>query len=388
MTGCSKFKISLMKSIFIICGMCFFLLPTAFSQNTLKIEGTVRAGAKIDKVYLNYVKDDEPVKDSAAVVNNRFTLSANVSEPTFAMLRVWYVSLSGKGRKYEARQIFLEPGVDNRVDIKDSLQDAKITGGKALNDFFELQKLQKPFDEKRIALNDTYRKYWQEKDTSGMQATSALINTLDSTMNENVYHIFFDKKPTSPIGLFVLQKYIGYAIDPVIAQQLFNKMSVANQQSPSGISFQKQIDLARKTAVGTQALNFTQDDTLGKPVSFSDFRGKYVLLDFWASWCGPCRAENPNVVKAFNEYKDKNFTVLSVSLDQPGRKQAWLDAIHKDGLSWNHVSDLKGWDNEVANQYGIRAIPQNLLIDPTGKIIAKNINGKALDNKLSEIFNK
>jgi peroxiredoxin len=121
-------------------------------------------------------------------------------------------------------------------------------------------------------------------------------------------------------------------------------------------------------------------------VSLSSFKGKYVLVDFWASWCGPCRQENPNVVKAFNKFKDKNFTILGVSLDRPNAKDRWLKAIHDDGLAWNHVSDLKYWDNEVAKLYGIRAIPQNLLLDPQGKIIARNLNGEALDKKLEEVI--
>jgi len=148
----------------------------------------------------------------------------------------------------------------------------------------------------------------------------------------------------------------------------------------------KKIVTAKKTAVGAMAMNFTQNDTLDVPVSLASFKGKYVLIDFWASWCGPCRQENPNVVKAFQTYNAKGFTVLGVSLDQPGAKDKWIKAIHDDQLTWTQVSDLKYWDNQVAKQYGIQAIPQNFLVDPAGKIIAKNIRGEELSSKLATIF--
>lgn len=136
--------------------------------------------------------------------------------------------------------------------------------------------------------------------------------------------------------------------------------------------------------IGTQAPDITMSTPDGKTVSLSSFKGKYVLLDFWASWCGPCRAENPNVVAAFNKYKDKNFTVLGVSLDE--KKENWEKAISDDGLSWTHISDLKRWESVAAKQYNIQAIPANFLIDTNGKIIARDLRGEALDQKLAEIL--
>ncbi len=144
----------------------------------------------------------------------------------------------------------------------------------------------------------------------------------------------------------------------------------------------------KHTAPGAMAPDFTQNDVNGVPVKLSSFRGKYVLVDFWASWCGPCRQENPNVVRVYNKYKEKNFTILGVSLDRQGARADWLAAIKNDGLNWTQVSDLKYWSNAAAALFYVSSIPANFLIDPNGKIIAKNLRGDDLDEKLKEVLGK
>jgi peroxiredoxin len=151
-----------------------------------------------------------------------------------------------------------------------------------------------------------------------------------------------------------------------------------------GKYIREQIDNGKVGAVGTEAMDFVQTDTSGIPVSLSSFKGKYVLVDFWASWCKPCRMENPNLVSAYERFKAKNFTVLGVSLDRS--RDAWVKAIQDDKLAWSQVSDLKFWNNAVAMQYRIQQIPQNFLIDPNGKIVGKNLRGTDLDSRLCALL--
>ncbi len=168
------------------------------------------------------------------------------------------------------------------------------------------------------------------------------------------------------------------------AEELMKQLKEGDEASMA--SLQQQISSMRSFTVGAEAPDFAQATPEGKMMRLSDLRGKVVLVDFWASWCGPCRRENPNVVRMYNTYKDKGFEILGVSLDRD--RQRWLEAISEDGLTWYHVSDLKQWSNEVAQMYGVSSIPHTVLVDKEGKIIARNLRGEALERKLAEIFQK
>lgn len=180
-------------------------------------------------------------------------------------------------------------------------------------------------------------------------------------------------------------RYNQIADDVLKTEALYNMLDPKIKATPMGQYIAQQVAEGKINGKGSLLADFSQPDTAGVPVSLSSLRGKYVLVDFWASWCGPCRQENPNVVAAFNKYKSKNFTVLGVSLDKA--KPAWVDAINMDGLTWTHISDLQGWQNSVAQQFGIFNIPQNFLVGPDGKVVAKNLRGPALEKKLAKLLN-
>lgn len=194
---------------------------------------------------------------------------------------------------------------------------------------------------------------------------------------------FVQSNSNSPVAAYLIN-----TIKPITTvaklQEWYNLLQPTAKSSTFGLAVGEFITTEKVSGEGQIAPNFSQTDTIGKMVSLSDFKGKYVLIDFWASWCGPCRQENPNVVNAYNQYKNKNFTILSVSLDK--EKGAWLKAIHDDGLIWTHVSDLKFWSNAVAQQFQIQSIPQNMLIGPDGKIVAKNLRGGVLQSYLADLL--
>lgn len=307
------------------------------------------------------------------VVKTVFKLTGTVTEPDLFLLSI------GDLKPYN---IYLENKPISITGESSDMTKWVVKGSSVHKDFQEFEKTFTPLAQ---SLNSIATSINSMQPGPGREASMASYNSLQQNIQVQI-DSFINRKTKSNVSAFVLLVMMGFNNDPIVAENRFAKLDTAVQYSYLGKILAGQIAENKIGAVGTQALEFSQADTSGNEVALSSFRGKYVLVDFWASWCGPCRDENPNVVSNYQKFKDKNFTILGVSLDRPGQKDRWLQAIKEDNLSWTHVSDLQHWNNSAAKLYHIQGIPQNLLIDPQGKIVGKNLRGPALEAKLCEIL--
>jgi peroxiredoxin len=377
------------RKIFLLGVTISLASAAAFSQDKDKftIKGSIENIADpVQKVYLTYRAGSERRMDSAEIKDGKYTLSNTIAEPVRATLQVKYAAgADGKPKpavgKRDVASIFLSPSTI-KITSTDSFSNVKVKGSDAHKAYEKLDQQLKPSNNKMMA----WSKQWSEtKDEAKRKRLEEEYDVIDNEMKQ-AYKQYVKDNPKSPVALYATIQYAGYDLNADSSQPIFDLLPASTKALPSATEFADRLEIARKLAIGKPALEFTQNDTLGKPVALSSLRGKVLLVDFWASWCGPCRRDNPNVVKLFNQYKDKDFSVLGVSLDQPGAKERWMKAIHDDKLTWTHVSDLKWWDNDVAKLYGVRAIPFNLLLDKNGNIIGRNLHGEELEKKLSQVL--
>lgn len=333
-------------------------------------------------------------KDSLILKNGEFTHNVKVEEPTY------FVIYSEDKKRYEYFY------VEKNSNIKISSNNNKVS---ALIYFFNIGgggKVQQEYTDFNIKVDELYNVY---KTIDGPPKGSKkellyLLNQSKSSIMTDVYERFVETyneiypkeneltldyikmNPKSYVALDLLRG-LAYMMPPEELKPFMDNIDVSLKTTPSALKIEEVYNkLMSKPRVGALAPNFTQNDVNDKPVKLSDEynKGKYLLIDFWASWCGPCREENPNVVEAFEKFNKKGFNILGVSLDT--KSKSWKKAIENDNLNWTQVSDLNGYDNVVAELYAVTSIPSNYLLDNDGKIIAKDLYGDALKNELETLF--
>ncbi|MBL7933812.1 MAG: AhpC/TSA family protein [Bacteroidia bacterium] len=346
----------------------------------IKVSGSI-SKFEGNKLYIHHKSGDNIHSDSTKVAKGLFDFNIKAQEPDL----FWISLTSDSNPQLPTNYFFFADATPMNAKLNaDSMSYSTIEGGQTQRDYVEYRMIINNL----IAIQQKMQTdFNQAVQTNNMEMQNA-IRTEYQNLNTryiNELKVFIKNHPKSAVSTYILANELvnpAIPMDEVIEALGYVDKSLSDNSNYKAAN--QRVESMKGTMVGYTATNFSQNTPEGKKVSLSDFRGKYVLIDFWASWCRPCRMENPNVVAAYNRYKDKGFTVLGVSMDS--NRDPWVAAIKQDNLTWTHVSDLKGWGNEVGKLYNVTGIPVNYLIDKEGKIVAKDLRGEALEQKLAEII--
>jgi peroxiredoxin len=363
------------KSLILIVAVFCFMKTKAFANDTTRIVGNI-VGLKDSVIALSIPILDSPEIYRIGVKNGMFKWKGVVSQPerVFLLMKTHYM------------KFYIDTG-NALIHINgnaDSISHIRVTGSKPQDDYeFYENSIEGEWNRyDALYENNVYKEAHKDENAEAIWGNKR--SRILSEINEKTKN-FILAHPSSIVSLTLVEDKTRtndfYSVD-----SLYKALSLYAQQTNAGKRIAKKLAVLKRSAIGQPFIDFVQADTSGHPIRLSGYKGQYVFLDFWASWCAPCRAENPNILSAYNLYKNKNFTVLGVSLDEDLNK--WKKAIREDKMPWQQVSDLKGFKNSVAKTYGISAIPCNFLIDPKGIIIAKDLRDVALKNKLAEVLGK
>lgn len=339
------------------------------------VTGTIEGATDGDTVFLQTVEGRQLVKMDTTIIKDGTFIFEGTQDTAVSR----YVSYQSEGKEGMTMDFFLENG---KINIKMSQNEASATGT-ANNDIYQ---------EIRVQLNDVNKQmmeiYNSMSDTTltdeQRQAKGQKMDELqDKTVAISKAGI--SKNITNPVGILLLKQNFYY-MDVAELDPLMPQIPAAFSNDETIIKIKNNVEKMKATAVGQKFTDFEMLTPEGKSVKLSDYagKGKVVLVDFWASWCGPCRREMPNLVEAYAKYKGKNFEIVGVSLDRDG--EAWKDGIKKLNITWPQMSDLKYWDSEAAKMYAVSSIPHTMLIDGEGTIIARGLHGDELEAKLTEVI--
>lgn len=337
------------------------------SSGVCNIKGNIKGFTDKHFVLAYDFQDQYYETDTIDVINGKFSWSGKIIEPKRALMMFSRASVN----------LYLDPTNMTIEGRADSLFNLKVTGSKTDDEARAYALSLNPIRQQIGKVAQKIRKADQQALPALKQDLAKLnADLLDAESN------YIREHPDSPVSLSLVVNRTHGSYESTVAG--FEMLSEKIRNTLGGKDLAKRLVILQRTQLGQKFLDFTQKDPNGKAVKFADFRGKYVFIDFWASWCGPCRRENPNLLKAYNQFRNNNFTVIGVSLDEEA--EFWKRAIQEDNLPWTQVSDLKGWKNKISSYYGVSSIPRSILVDPEGRIIAKNLSAEELNNKLSELF--